>query len=279
MCSKNNICIRTTLWPATCKQTCLSVCLSVCHSSVSVWVHCWSECYSRLTSLSPHLNTTEGNLKISCYWTSAPTVWLCVCIMCVCPCETSLAHAHTLLQLSLLTAFSPSSYSFPYLPSAHTHTHTLISTHSTVLLCTYECVSVHFCSMHVCTRWRTAFHSWIKPGQRPRGLQVNVAYFKRLLLHGHSVSNAHTDTHAFRYAEDSQQGKASGCGLHICLLFQGFVWFLKSAYSLSFCFCFPLFSSLPVSNISLTFLSFCFLLSSFFFYMYFNLFFSFTPLC
>lgn len=45
------------------------------------------------------------------------------------------------------------------------------------------------------------FHSCIKRGHSPRGLQVNVAYFKRLLLLGHSVSVAHMqsdDSHALQ---------------------------------------------------------------------------------
>lgn len=114
------------------------------------------------------------------------------------------------------------------------------------------CACVWLCVFALCMmwrQWRAVFHSWIKPGQRPRGLQVNVAYFKRLFLHGHSVSNAH--------AEESQQEKASGYGLRICLFFpKRHCVFLKSACSLSVCF--------PFSSV--TSLSFCFL--SFFQFLY-----------
>lgn len=51
--------------------------------------------------------------------------------------------------------------------------------------------------MRVWKQCCAVFRSWIKPGQRPRGLQVNVAYFKRLFLHGHSVSEAHLHAKAF----------------------------------------------------------------------------------
>lgn len=62
---------------------------------------------------------------------------------------------------------------------------------STHCYCASISVCVCSCAPCVCRHWRWAFHSWIKPGQRPRGLQVNVAYFKWLFLHGHSVSGAH----------------------------------------------------------------------------------------
>lgn len=48
--------------------------------------------------------------------------------------------------------------------------------------------------MHLCRRRRVVLPSQMKPGQRPRGLQVNVAYFKWLLLFGHSVSVTDTFT-------------------------------------------------------------------------------------
>lgn len=77
-----------------------------------------------------------------------------------------------------------------------------------------------FCVMRVWKQWCAVFRSWIKPGQRPRGLQVNVAYFKRLFLHGHSVCEAHLHARAFwekQKKKESLREKASGCGLQICL--------------------------------------------------------------
>lgn len=165
-------------------------------------------------------------------------MWLCVWLHLVKP----LSRTHTLLLQLFLPLSHPLHFPpAPYLPSTHTAKYCFMQ----------ECVSVCVCTVHVCKQRCTVFHSWIKPGQRPRGLQVNVAYFKRLFLHGHRVSEAHLHTHAFREEEkkkESQQEKASGCGLHICLFF---VCFVKSACSLSLCFPFFLsfFPHLPVPNI------------------------------
>lgn len=65
------------------------------------------------------------------------------------------------------------------------------------------------------------FHSRINPGQCLRGLQVNVAYFKRLFLHGHGVSEAHLNTDAFWDKDKSQGGgkKASGCSFAFVFVF------------------------------------------------------------
>lgn len=80
------------------------------------------------------------------------------------------------------------------------------------------CKSVHVCVFVLCEQRSTVFPSWINPGQCLRGLQVNVAYFKRLFLHGRSVSEAHLHTDAFWDKDESQQRKkACGCGLCICL--------------------------------------------------------------
>lgn len=67
------------------------------------------------------------------------------------------------------------------------------------------CVCI--CAVYVCEQWSTVFPSWINPGQCLRGLQVNVAYFKRLFLHGRSVSEAHLHTDAFWDKDESQQWK------------------------------------------------------------------------
>lgn len=109
----------------------LLTCLSVCHSSVHFSVHCWSECYCRLTSLSQLLNTTEENLKKSCYWTSASTVWHCVCLHLIKP----LSYMHK--PSYCLLSHPP----HPFFLSAQ-HVHTFI--HCTVLMCKYECVSACF---------------------------------------------------------------------------------------------------------------------------------------
>lgn len=84
------------------------------------------------------------------------------------------------------------------------------------------CVCISCCAcVCVCKQWCTVFHSWINPGQCLRGLQVNVAYFKRLFLHGHSVSEAHLHTNAFWDKDKSQQGKKPPDVVYafVCLFF------------------------------------------------------------
>lgn len=84
------------------------------------------------------------------------------------------------------------------------------------------CVCILCCAcVCVCKQWCTVFHSWINPGQCLRGLQVNVAYFKRLFLHGHSVSEAHLHTNAFWDKDKSQQGKKPPDVVYafVCLFF------------------------------------------------------------
>lgn len=149
-------------------------------------------------------------------------MWLCVWLHLVKP----LSRSHTLLlQLFLPTAVSPSSFFPPFLPSTHTVKYFFMQ----------ECVSVWVCTMHVCKQRCTVFHSWIKPGQRPRGLQVNVAYFKRLSLHGHRVSEAHLHSHAFRGKKKKRITARKSLRMWFTHLFI-FVCFVKSAYSLSLCF-------------------------------------------
>lgn len=146
---------------------------------------------------------------------------------------TSLSHTHI--------PFFSCSYSlhplFFYLPSTYMQP----STSQQYCACVWLCV---FALCMMWRQWRAVFHSWIKPGQRPRGLQVNVAYFKRLFLHGHSVSNAH--------AEESQQGKSlriwfthlfifskkTLCVFKISLQFVGMLSFLFSDLSLLLLFIF-----------------------------------------
>lgn len=94
---------------------------------------------------------------------------------------SKLPSAHTLSLSLLLVSVSPP---FILLPS------TFIAIHTQYRTCYCASMCVFSCTLHVCRQWFNV-HSWIKPGQRPRGLQVNVAYFKRLFLHGHSVSNTH----------------------------------------------------------------------------------------
>lgn len=131
-------------------------------------------------------------------------------------------------------------------------------------------------TMHVC--WQQAmFHSWIKPGQRPRGLQVNVVYFKQLFLPSHSISNTHIHSHAFCYEDESQHERKPQ---DVVYTFDYFcMCFLKSACSLSRCFWmffillfYILLVSVMLSPFSLvTSLSFCFFLFSSYFHLYFCL--------
>lgn len=138
-----------------------------------------------------------------------------------------------------------------------------------------SCKSVYRC---------TVFHSWIKPGQRPRGLQVNVAYFKRLFLHGHRVSEAHLHTHAFR-EEEKKKNHSKEKPQDVVYTFVYFLCVLLNQpavchYAFLFFFLFSPISlfrtSVTLSAFSLvTPLSFCPVLLSFYFYIYFYPVFSF----
>lgn len=113
-------------------------------------------------------NTTEGKIK---------KLLLNLDYMCHPPDQTSL----TSTQSSSVICYSLSLFI------------TFTSTQHNSMYSNYECVFACFC-MHVCRQWCVVFHSWIKPGQCPRGLQVNAAYFKRLFLHGHIFSSTHMNT-------------------------------------------------------------------------------------
>lgn len=135
----------------------------------------------------------------------------------------------------------------------------------------------------MCKQRCTVFHSWIKPGQRPRGLQVNVAYFKRLFLHGHRVSEAHLHTHAFR--EEGKKNHSKKKPQDVVYTFVYFLCVLLNQpavchYAFLFFFLFSPISlfrtSVTLSAFSLvTPLSFCPVLLSFYFYIYFYPVFSF----
>lgn len=162
----------------------------------------------------------------------------------------------------------------PYLPSTHTAKYCVMQ----------ECVSVCVCTVHVCKQRCTVFHSWIKPGQRPRGLQVNVAYFKRLFLHGHRVSEAHLHTHAFR-EEGKKKNHSKKKPQDVVYTFVYFLCVLLNQPAVchyAFLFFF-LFSPISLFRTSVTLsafsvvtpLSFCPVLLSFYFYIYFYPVFSF----
>lgn len=111
-------------------------------------------------------NTTEGKIK---------KLLLNLDYMCHPPIK-HLSHLHNLLQW-----FATVSASSLLL---HLHSTTLCIATMSVYLRVFACMCAG----------SDVFHSWIKPGQCPRGLQVNAAYFKRLFLHGHIFSSAHMNT-------------------------------------------------------------------------------------
>lgn len=105
---------------------------------------------------------------------------------------------------------------FSHLPGTYTH--------SCIAQCYCASISVYlgvfFHSACACRHWHAAFHSWIKPGQRPRGLQVNVAYFKWLFLHGHSISSACMHTHSGTEKSHSRKKSLGMWFTHLFIFFQ-----------------------------------------------------------